>query len=414
MITITNLSAFTCSGPRPNQEDFIISSGGVDDRIFVLCDGMGGHGHGEVASKTIAEAVYSYLKELQAKEYTPENLQDAVDYASDLLAKNNIYDDDKPMGTTLVVLAINRMSILVGHIGDSRCYQFDKDANLCFRSKDHSKVQEAIDAEILTEEEAWNHPRKNILTRCIMAGRDVAKIDVDVIEVNDGDVFLMCTDGVTDALRDKQIQSVLVERSLDEVSEIIASECELKSRDNYSAILLSLAQDEVNLPKVPKTPVATPDSSEDLKQPMTKFCIHCGESISVNSQFCPHCGKSTTSGSTLPPPIPNENTFIERIKSIDFQGLTNKYSPIIYTAGGIAVGLLAAWGFGMFDSHYDASSSVTHLESDSIAREEFSSFIKGVCSIDSTNLSDSLISKDSLETQFQDFMNTLGKKNDGQ
>ena len=398
MITIANYSAFTHAGPRPNQEDFIVSSGDTADRIFVLCDGMGGHGHGEVASKTIAESVYSYLKELNVKEYSAENIQDAVVYASDLLAKNNVFDDEKPMGTTLVVVAINRMSILVGHIGDSRCYQFDKDSNLKFRTKDHSKVQEAIDAEILTEEEAWNHPRKNILTRCIMAGRDVAKIDVDVIDVNDGDVILMCTDGVTDALRDKQLQSILLDRPLNDASDIIASECELRSRDNYSAILLSFAQDEAYPPKISEV-TSEPEIPEIPNPEPTKFCPHCGASILESSQFCPYCGQSAT----VTPVIP----------TADSRSILQKYAPIIYTAGGIAVGLLAAWGFGMFDSHYDASSNVNHLSSDSIAREEFSSFIKGVCSIDSTNLSDSLISKDSLESQFQDFMNSLGKKNDG-
>lgn len=407
MITITNLSAFTCPGPRPNQEDFIVSSGDTADRIFVLCDGMGGHGHGEVASKTIAESVYSYLKDLNVKEYSAENIQDAVVYASDLLAKNNVFDDEKPMGTTLVVVAINRMSILVGHIGDSRCYQFDKDSNLKFRTKDHSKVQEAIDAEILTEEEAWNHPKKNILTRCIMSGKSDVRLDVDTIVIENGDMLLLCSDGVTDAMRDKQIQAVLVERSLDEISEIIESECSLKSRDNYSAILLSLNQDEANPPiveEIAETVVPPIEESESVDK---IFCTNCGGEISSTSQFCPHCGKSTKIG-TPPPPVPTvEDTLLDRLKSIDWQKLLRKYTPVIYIIGGFSIGLLVAWGCGMFSSGGDSDSKVIRLKSDSASTRQFSDFINNACAINGSSSTDSIIHKDSLESQYQDFLQKL-------
>ena len=407
MITITNLSAFTCPGPRPNQEDFIVSSGDTADRIFVLCDGMGGHGHGDVASKTVAESVYSYLKELNLEEYTSENLQDAVDYAVEVLAKEDTFNDEKPMGTTLVVVAINRMSILVGHIGDSRCYQFDKDSNLKFRTKDHSKVHEAVDAEILTEEEAWNHPKKNILTRCIMSGKSDVRLDVDTIVVENGDMLLLCSDGVTDAMRDKHIQAVLVERSLDEISEIIESECSLKSRDNYSAILLSLNQDEANPPigeEIAETVVPPIEESESIDK---IFCTNCGGEVSLTSQFCPHCGKSIKMG-TPPPPVPTvEDTLLDRLKSIDWQQLLRKYTPVIYIIGGFSIGLLVAWGCGMFSSGGDSDSKVIRLKSDSASTRQFSDFINNACAINGTSSTDSIIHKDSLESQYQDFLQKL-------
>lgn len=407
MITIANYSVFTHAGPRPNQEDYIASPNGLGDRIFVLCDGMGGHGHGDVASKTVAESVYSYLKELNLEEYTSENLQDAVDYAVEVLAKEDTFNDEKPMGTTLVVVAINRMSILVGHIGDSRCYQFDKDSNLKFRTKDHSKVQEAIDAEILTEEEAWNHPKKNILTRCIMSGKSDVRLDVDTIVVENGDMLLLCSDGVTDAMKDKQIQAVLVERSLDEISEIIESECSLKSRDNYSAILLSLNQDEANPPiveEIAETVVPPIEESENVDK---IFCTNCGGEVSLTSQFCPHCGKSIKMG-TLPPPVQTvEDTLLNRLKSIDWQQLLRKYTPVIYIIGGFSIGLLVAWGCGMFSSGGDSDSKVIRLKSDSASTRQFSDFINNACAINGTSSTDSIIHKDSLESQYQDFLQKL-------
>ena len=417
MITVANFSAFSYAGHRPNQEDYIITPTGTNERIFVLCDGVGGHGHGEVASKTIAESVYSYLKELNAEEYTPENLQDAVDYASDILADKNTFDDEKSMGTTIVVVVINRMSILIGHIGDSRCYQFDKDCGIKFRTKDHSKVQEAIDAEILTEDEAWNHPRKNIITRCVMAGKGHTKLDVTTIEVEDGDMLLICSDGLTDALKDKQIQAVFVERTLDEVSEVLKTECEIKSRDNYSVILLSLAQDEVNPPKEVNTPSIEPLPVADVKPIKTKCCIYCGSKISLTSQFCPYCGKSVAE-KLHQPPLPSADDKCKfSLDSVDLQSVFKKYSPIIYIAGGIAIGLLAAWVGGMFSSDTDSNSHtiVTPLSSKAdTTTQGFYEDINVKCVVKDSLITDSIIGEDSLLQKSQEILKNMSIKDTAQ
>lgn len=82
------------------------------------------------------------------------------------------YHDERRMGTTLVVVALNRYNVLVGHVGDSRCYLLDNCCNIKFRTRDHSMVAEAVENQILTEEEAYNSPKKNILTRSVQAGKD--------------------------------------------------------------------------------------------------------------------------------------------------------------------------------------------------------------------------------------------------
>lgn len=212
--------------------------------MFVLCDGMGGHGHGEVASRTVGEAVNHYLVNLTPAEYTAEMLQESVDYALSLLAKADIYNDAREMGTTLVVVAINKTNILVGHIGDSRAYLFTEEGLRKFRTKDHSLVQEAVDAEILTEDEAWDNPKKNIVTRCLTSGSSGVRLDVDKLTIADRDRLLICTDGLTDALRDTQLQSILMDRDIEDASEKIRTECEMASHDNFSMILMSLRQDE--------------------------------------------------------------------------------------------------------------------------------------------------------------------------
>lgn len=259
MIKVNQKYGLSEPGIRDNNEDYVLWQD--SSRIFVLCDGMGGHGHGEVASTTVSESVYNYLNNLSKETYEPSDLQDALNCALEQLTKEDIYDDEKKMGTTLVVAVINKMNVLVGHVGDSRCYHFNKDCIIKFRTKDHSKVQEAVDNEILTEEEAHTSAHKNILTRCVMAGKDKVDVEVDVLSIEDGDRLLLCSDGVVDALWDKEIQEILINRTPEDALAIIESECQAKSKDNFSAIILDLSQDEK--PKGTDE-INTTDSTGDL------------------------------------------------------------------------------------------------------------------------------------------------------
>ena len=243
MITISDINGFSKKGIRENNEDYIIYSTDfilpTQTRVIVLCDGMGGHGHGEVASKIVAESVFETLAH-SSKEFSADDLQYALDNA--LITLNNVdtYNDSKKMGTTLVVAVINNNNVLVGHVGDSRCYLFDENCIKKFRTKDHSKVAEAVEAEILTEEEAFTSQYKNILTRSVMAGKMDVKIDIDRLDVNNKDRLLLCTDGIVDALRDDELAAILVNRNVDEALSMIDSVCGEKSHDNYSVIIADL------------------------------------------------------------------------------------------------------------------------------------------------------------------------------
>lgn len=247
MIQVIKYESFCEQGTyRTNNEDFICPQT-LQGRVYVLCDGMGGHGHGEVASAVVGMSVHNYLIEQAAEEYTSDMLQEALDFAVDQLnkeAKN--YYDERPMGTTLVVVVLNRYNVLIGHVGDSRCYLLDSDGNKKFRTRDHSMVAEAVENEILTEEEAFISPKKNILTRSVQAGKEERiEIAVDICtDVRDGDYLLLCTDGVNDALRDKEIEFVLSEGTIDERISRLKERCASNSHDNYSAIFLQLRQDE--------------------------------------------------------------------------------------------------------------------------------------------------------------------------
>ena len=136
-----------------------------------------------------------------------------------------------------------KKNVLVGHVGDSRCYLFDDDGIKLFRTKDHSKVAEAVEAEILTEEEAINSEYKNILTRCVIAGKTDVKIEIDRLDIKDKYRLLLCSDGVVDAIRDEELSEILVNRSINDALDLIDSKCQMKSHDNYSVIIADLKND---------------------------------------------------------------------------------------------------------------------------------------------------------------------------
>lgn len=360
MIRVTSFSSFSCSGPRSNQEDYVCPiSNDINERIFILCDGMGGHGHGEVASRTVSEALYAYLTELKPIEYIASHFQDALDFALVRLKEADVFQDEKTMGTTVVVVAINKMSVLVGHIGDSRCYQFDVDGMKKFCTKDHSKVQEAVDAEILTEEEARNNPHKNILTRCVMSSSTEIKIDVDIIQIEDGDTLLMCSDGVTDAMNDNQIQSVIIGRNADKIASAIQADCELNSHDNFSAIILQFSQDENNVIPPPNQDPEPPKSRRSLVT-INSYCPKCGNTINRDAQFCPHCGCNVNDASEAETKEQRENGNSRR----DLSRFLNKKN-LLLIVGSVVACSLAAWGIRSYihgeviDVHPTDSNSVS-------------------------------------------------------
>lgn len=402
MIRINNVSSYTCTGPRTNQEDYIIAND--KSRIYVLCDGMGGHGHGEVASKTVAESVYNYLSELKPEEYSSEQIQDAINFGLEEIKKVDNFNDERAMGTTIVVIAINRMNIIVGHIGDSRCYQFSIDGLKKYRSKDHSKVQEAVDAEILTEEEAWCSPKKNILTRCITSEQTSVEVEIDIIEIEDNDVVLLCSDGVTDALKDTQLQSIIMGRPIEETASLIKTECELYSRDNFSLILISFSQDEKNSPHKPVVRIQHSDENKYSCYNVS-FCPHCGKGINSDAVFCPDCGKGI---------IHDKNRIsIQTSAKSNFLSFLKDIDPIWLIAGGFIVGsILTCTIYSLFSTNDELVVDTPIIMGHNVVTEDdINNFISSVCEIDSANPNDTIIVKKELESNYRLFIKKINDKN---
>jgi protein phosphatase len=199
---------------RSGNEDYFFADASVERGIFVVADGMGGHAAGEVASEMAVQIV--------ARELTP--VKDVRDPAAsttmaDVLRTANraIYErmlaesDKQGMGTTASVLLMTHGRYLIGQVGDSRVYLL-RDGMLTQITKDHSYVQEQVDAGFLTPEQARYHPYSNVITRCVGAG-DSVEPDVYAGEMAIGDVFLVASDGLTGMVDDRRLQTMLLARS---------------------------------------------------------------------------------------------------------------------------------------------------------------------------------------------------------
>ena len=229
-----------------NEDNFAVSDWG-NRGLFIVADGMGGHAAGEVASEMAVQTIERELQNLK----DPHD-DDAEDKLADALRKANrtIHDrtitevDKQGMGTTASVLLLWESKYLIGQVGDSRVYLL-RDGELQQLTKDHSYVQEQVDAGFLTPEQARYHPYSNVITRCVGASPEVEP-DIYEGEVRIGDLFLVASDGLTGMVDDRRLQILLMSRAAPErkVHALIAEANGRGGLDNITAIVVQVAPDE--------------------------------------------------------------------------------------------------------------------------------------------------------------------------
>lgn len=229
---------------RNNNEDSVV----VDAQagVAVLADGMGGYNAGEVASGMATSFISSQLGRWLAEasaEATDSDVRRAMDICVDN-ANRAIFEqaDTNPqcagMGTTLVVAVFREGRCLMGHVGDSRAYRL-RGGVLTQITHDHSLLQEQIDAGLITEEQAAFSANKNLVTRAVGV-EDAVLLETKLHELQPGDLYLLCSDGLSDMLADEVIQQLLsVSESLEALGTTLVSAAnEAGGRDNISVILV--------------------------------------------------------------------------------------------------------------------------------------------------------------------------------
>jgi serine/threonine protein phosphatase PrpC len=205
---------FTCAA---RTDVGIVRSGNEDNYlmlaergIFIVADGMGGHAAGEVASEMAVRITSHAIGSLRglSDEQASERMRTAIRQANDAIFERTLSEQDKRgMGTTATVLVLMPGRYLIGQVGDSRAYLLRND-QLLQLTKDHSYVQEQVDAGLLTPEQARVHPYSNVITRCVGASVDVVP-DIYFGSLEEGDVILLASDGLTGMLEDEQLIRIL-------------------------------------------------------------------------------------------------------------------------------------------------------------------------------------------------------------
>jgi serine/threonine protein phosphatase PrpC len=242
-----------------NEDNFAVNANG-DRGLFVVADGMGGHAAGEVASEMavqIIELELATIKDLEKTE-SSERVMEALRKANRNIHDRTITEVDKQgMGTTASVLIVANNRYLIGQVGDSRVYLL-RDGSLKQLTKDHSYVQEQVDAGFLTPEQARYHPYSNVITRCVGASPDVQP-DVYQGDVKVGDVFLVASDGLTGMVDDRRLQMLLMSRAEPErkVHALISEANGRGGLDNITAIVIQVMPDDDGLSTAPTQEIAS-------------------------------------------------------------------------------------------------------------------------------------------------------------
>lgn len=233
-------------GQRSGQEDCIypaIGAGNPDNGLFIVCDGMGGHDKGEVASQAVCKAISDYIDAHQSSDgsFNETDFNNALSYAYDAL---DVLDDGavKKMGTTMTFLKFHNSGCLIAHIGDSRIYHIRPSAprgkRILHVTRDHSLVNDLVAIGELTPEEAKTSRQKNIITRAMQPCQERrSRADVrQLTDVRPGDIFYMCTDGMLEQAEDIEIEDLLSDETLSEEQKVAKLiEQTQNNRDNHSA-----------------------------------------------------------------------------------------------------------------------------------------------------------------------------------
>lgn len=251
-------------GQRSGQEDCIYPAVGDPDPgngLFMVCDGMGGHDKGEVASAAVCKAMSDYVNTHAPADglFSEGDFNAALSAAYDAL---DALDDGalKKMGTTMTFLKFHKGGCLMAHIGDSRIYHIrpsePEGQRIIHVTCDHSLVNDLVAIGELTPQEARTSKQRNIITRAMQPNQERrSRADiVNITDVRPGDMFYMCSDGMLESAEDSQIEALLSDRSITDAEKVaVLIRQTINNKDNHSAQLVRVcgSDDEASQPGNP-------------------------------------------------------------------------------------------------------------------------------------------------------------------
>ena len=219
---------------RSLNEDTVFTDAG----LYGVADGMGGHNAGEVASRMAADRI---MERLHGKEPSLDLMRAAlIDVNRAVFTEQASHKEYSGMGTTLTVLWEGPDEVYLGHIGDSRAYLL-REGELKQITQDHSLVQEMVSQGIITKEEALVHPYRNMITRAV--GTDpYVESDCQTLEKRTGDIWLLCSDGLSNFVSDAVIQATLSGNSLENAADaLLQTALHNGGKDNISLLIAEVS-----------------------------------------------------------------------------------------------------------------------------------------------------------------------------
>jgi protein phosphatase len=226
-----------------NQDFYYVSDLDTDNiKLYILADGMGGYKGGEVASSLAVTCVKNYIfsnfpKIQKEKDEILNLINNSIEYANMIVFdKAKEIPELKDMGTTLDVVIIYNNKVFIGHVGDSRVYRVRK--NIIRKlTIDHSYVEKLVRDGSITKEEAYNHPNKNMLLKAVGCN-NLVKPDVFYKGFLKGDILLMCSDGLTNMLKEPEIYNILLKNPDKPVEALIREANAAGGLDNITTIIV--------------------------------------------------------------------------------------------------------------------------------------------------------------------------------
>ena len=228
---------------RQGNED----SGLVSPQLIAVADGMGGHAAGEVASRIAVEVLQSLVPALVSVEVDNDSVEDllmhslhSIDSEISLVTDEEI--EKRGMGTTLTALLIRDKYISLLHVGDSRCYRL-RGNTLEQLSNDHTVIQELLDQGAISQAEAAEHPQRSMLTQALRGDGDVTPV-LQMYEIKKGDRYLLCSDGLSGVLTEKEIKIGLKKSDKDEAVKFLVDATYVNGAPDNVTVLIADISDE--------------------------------------------------------------------------------------------------------------------------------------------------------------------------
>jgi protein phosphatase len=243
-VTIQDIVTLHALGQRARLEDSLYPEAQAispEDRLFLVCDGVGGVPGGDLASRLACRHFSNYLLQLGDVFQTRQVLADALAHTEERLveyARSN--PEYEGMATTLACLRLTGYGAVVAWVGDSRVIQI-REGRIIRQTKDHSLVNVLMDYGEITREQAAVHPKKNVLLRAVSSAATPTKLDVMYIDdIMPGDYFMVCSDGIVEGVGDRLERLFAESFSTEQLKNDIAGLCRENTADNYTMILLRI------------------------------------------------------------------------------------------------------------------------------------------------------------------------------